>query len=83
MRTIEELKKAQVDYLEYYKLNSSHIKSQLTDKNSIDEFKSQLFADKFHFQVNLKQTEKQLWYFNRFTFVTDFYMSQSDIDTLE
>ena len=33
MRAIEELKNAQEDSLEYYKSNSSHFKSQLTDKN--------------------------------------------------
>jgi hypothetical protein len=83
MQTIEELRKAQNEYLEYYKLNSSRFKSQLADKNNIDEFRSELFADKFYFQVKLNQQTNQLWHFNLFTFVTDFYMSPSDIDSLE
>ena len=83
MKTIEELRKAQNDYLEYYKLNSSRLKSQLTEKNSIDELKSELFAEKYYFQVHLTQETKRLWYFGLFTFVTDFYMSPSDITSLE
>ena len=80
LRTIEELRKAQEDSLEYYKLNRS---SQQTDNKSIDQLKSELFSEKFYFQVNFTQPTKRLWYFNLFTFVTDFYMSQSDIDSLE
>ena len=81
MRTIDELKKAQEETLLCYKQNSSRFKSELTN---IDELKSELFfAEKFYFQVNLKQSEKSLWAFNTFTFVTDFYLSQSDIDLLE
>jgi hypothetical protein len=83
MRTIEELRKAQEDSLEYYKLNLSHLKSQQTESKSIDELKSDLFAEKFYFQVNFSQPTKRPRYFNLFTFVIDFYMSQSDIDSLE
>ena len=83
MKTIEELRKAQQDSLEFYKLNSSDFKSQLTEKSSIDELRSELFSDRFYSQVRLKQPTKQLWYFEVFTFVTDFYMSPSDIDSLE
>ena len=83
MRTVEELRKAQEDSLEYYKLNWSHFKSQQTNNKSIDELKSELFREKFYFQVNFTQTTKPLWYFNLFTFVTDFYMSQSDINSLQ
>ena len=83
MKTIEELKKAQEETLEYYKLNSERFKSEQTSKKNIDELKSELFGDKFYFQVNFKQTENILWPFNVFTFVTDFYISQSDIDSLE
>jgi hypothetical protein len=82
MKTIEELKSAQENALECYKLNSSLFKSQLNccEKN---ELKSQLFADRFYFSVHFKQTEKRFWAFNLFTFVTDFYLSQSEIDSLE
>ena len=36
MKTIEELKKAQEDTLEHYKLNSSRFKSELTNKKNIE-----------------------------------------------
>ena len=83
MKTIEELKNAQKETLEYYKLNSDRFKSELTKEKSIEELKSELFAEKFYFQVNFKQPIKRLWVFNVFTFVTDFYLSQSYIDSLE
>ena len=66
MKTIEKLKRAQEETLEYYK-----------------RFKGELFAQKFYFQINFKKSEKRLWPFNVFTFVTDFYISQSNIDSLE
>ena len=78
MKTIEELKKAQEETLDYYKLNSDRFKSELTK-----EPKSELFAEKFYFQVNFKQTENRFWPFNVFTFVTDFYISGFYIDSLE
>ena len=81
MKTIEELRMAQEETLQCYKHNSSRFKSE---QINIDELKSELFfAEKFYFQVNLKQSEKRLWAFNTFTFVTDFYMSPSHIDSLE
>ena len=80
MRTIEELRKAQEEALEYYKLNSSRFK-QFEEMS--DEFKSQLFAEKFYFQVRLKSKEFEPLVFKLFTFVTDFYMSPSDIYILE
>lgn len=83
MRTIEELKKAQEDALECYNLNSSLIKSELKCEKDIDQLKNQLFADKFFFQINFTQTGKTLWAFNLFTFVTDFYLSPSEIESLE
>ena len=77
MKTIEELRKAQDETLEYYKLNSSRFKCQLSNEKNIDELRSELFvAENFFFQVNFTR-------FNVFTFVTDFYMSSSDIDSLE
>ena len=78
MRTIEELRKGQEQTLEYYKLNSSPFKSEEIN----DELRSKLFAEKFYFQVNFTSEDKP-WIFNLFTFVTDFYMSQSDINLLE
>ena len=80
MRTIEELRREQKDSLEYYKLNSSRFKEQLTDEKNIDELRSELFSEKFYFQVHMK---KSLWAFSLFTFVTDFYISQVDIESLE
>ena len=81
MRTIEELRKAQEETLEYYKHNSSQFKL-----NSMEEIRSELFKDKFHFQViykpeNTKYTN--IWIFNLFTFVTDFYISSTHINLLE
>ena len=81
MRTIEELRKAQDETLEYYKLNSSQFKL-----NSMDEIRSELFKDKFHFQVLYKPEQTKYsdpWFFNLYTFVTDFYISSTDINLLE
>ena len=83
MRTIEELKNAQEKTIEYYKLNSHRFKSELTNEKKIDELKSELFSEKFYFQVNFKKSENRLCPFNVFTFVSDFFMSQSHIDLLE
>ena len=83
MKTIEEMKNAQDEILEYYKLNSERFKSEQTKGKNIEEMKSELFAEKFYFQVNFKQPEKRTCPFNVFTFVTDFYMSQSHINSLE
>ena len=81
MRTIEELRKAQEETLDYYKQNSSQFKL-----NSIDEIRRELFKDKFHFQVIYKPEDSEytnLWVFKLFTFVTDFYLSSTDINFLE
>jgi hypothetical protein len=83
MKTIEELKNAQEEALEYYKLNPERFKSELIKKNNIEALRIELFAEKFYFKVNFKQPEKRLWPFNLFIFVTDFYMSQSYIDSIE
>ena len=80
MRTIEELKKEQEETLEKYKLNSARFKSELSEGKSIEELRKELFDEKFYFQVKTKQ---QIWAFSLFTLVTDFYMSQSDIELLE
>ena len=80
MRTIEELKKAQEETLEYYKLNSDRF---TTFKEMSEELKSQLFAEKFYFQIRSSTKNCKPCIFNVFTFVTDFYMSQSDIDILK
>jgi hypothetical protein len=83
MKSIEELRKAQDETLEYYTLNSWRFKSELSNETNIDEFRRLLFADKFYFQINFTQSDKRYWFFNTFTFISDFYMSQSDIDSLE
>ena len=79
MRTIEELRKAQKEALENYKLNSTRFKSL----EEISELRSQLFGEKYYFQVRLTTKNYKPWVFNVFTFVTDFYMSPSDIDFLK
>ena len=84
MRTIEELKQALKDSLEYFKLNSSRFNT--TDENNIDELKSQLFGGKFYFQVLYQPKDEKYqdqWVFNLFTFCADFYMSPSEINLLE
>ena len=81
MRTIEELRKAQNETLNYYKQNSSQFKL-----NSMEEIRSELFKDKFYFQVIYKPEDPKydnLLVFNLFTFVTDFYLSSTDINLLE
>jgi hypothetical protein len=83
MKTIDELKKAQEETLQYYSDNSSRFKSELTNEKTMEELKSELYAEKHFFQVRLKQSERRLWPFNVFTFVTDFYLSQFYIDSLE
>ena len=83
MSSIEEFRKAQEDTLEYYKLNSSRFKSQLNNHKNIEDLKSELYAEKFYFQVYFTQVTIKLCAFNLFTFVTDFYMSPLDIDLLE
>ena len=84
-RTIDELTKAQEERIEYLKLNSAQFKSkenQITE----DEFRSELFKDKFFFQLLYKPVDPKYsvsWVFNLYTFLTDFYMSPADIDLLE
>ena len=83
MRTIEKLKKEQEETLEKYKLNSTRFKSELNDDKSIEEFRKKLFEENFYFQIQIKRNEKLICPFNLFTLATDFYMSQSDIESLE
>ena len=82
MRTIEELRKAQIETLEYYKLNSSQFKLNSDNEKTMDEIRSELFKDRFHFQVLYKQETKSCL-FNLYTFVTDFYISSTHINSIE
>ena len=83
MTTIEELRKEQKESVE----NSSRFKSLINADLTNEEKRSELFAEKFYFQVKTitptKIPDMKPWVFNLFTFVTDFYMSQSQIDLLE
>ena len=82
MRTIEQLRNEQKESVE----NSSqfnHLKVPIVDEKKKEDLKSQLFADKFYFQVKITKPKFKKWYFNLFTFVTDFYMSPFEIDLLE
>jgi len=83
MRTIEELRNEQNDALEYYKNNSSNFKNQIKEGIKIEELKSQLFGEKFYFQVLYKPSDEDNSIFNLFTICVDFYMSPDDIDLLE
>jgi hypothetical protein len=81
-RTINQLRKVQEESLEQLKTNSN----QLNDSKDSEELKSRLFAEKYYFQVLYKPREKKyrnIWVFNLYTFVVDFYLSQSDINFLQ
>ena len=84
-RTIDELTKAQQESLQYLSLNSSRFKP---NENQIieDEFRNEVFKEKFYFQVLYKPDDPKYaipWIFNLYTFVTNFYMSPTDINLLE
>ena len=85
--TINELKEAQKDNIEYFNSVSSHVKMNfhLIDGKELDEIKSQMFGEKFYFQVCYKPNKEVVkeWAFKLFTIVTDFYMSPADINILE
>jgi len=78
MRTIEELRKEQKERVE----NSSHFNTLNTELTK-EEKRSEIFSKKFYFQVRIKRLDYKSWVFDLFTFVTDFYMSQYEIDLLE
>ena len=80
MRTIEELKKEQQETLEKYNVNSGRFKSEINQGKSIEQLRKEIFDQKFYFQI---QTKQSIWAFNVFTIISDFYMSQSDIESLE
>ena len=81
--TIDELRKAQEESLDYLKSKSADL-NRLRESKDIEEMKSQLFADKFFFQLICKLDDDQLsWVFSLFTIVVDFYLSPSDIHLLE
>ena len=81
-KTIDELTKAQEDTLSHYKLNSSHFKSNDHQLN-MDEIRSELFKRENYFQVLYKPIYRAPWVFNVYTFITDYYMSPTDINLLE
>jgi hypothetical protein len=82
-KAIKELRQTQKDSLDYYKLNYLRLESKLADVKDKEELRSILFADKFHFQVRFNQSNKRLWIFDIFTFITDFYLPEADIELLE
>ena len=55
-RTINELKEAQNDNIEYFNSVSSSFK---IEGKKLDEIKSQLFGEKFYFQVHYKPIQKE------------------------
>ena len=80
--TIEQLREVQKESLEQLKTNSN----QLNDLKDVEELKSRLFAEKYYFQVLYKPREKKyrnIWVFNLYTFIVDFYLSKSDINFLQ
>jgi hypothetical protein len=82
MRTIADLRKVQEESLE----NSSrfnHLRVEFKDEANKEELKSQLFADRFYFQIELKSTKTLSWILKLYTIITDFYLPQSDINLLQ
>ena len=76
MRTIESLRKAQEETLDYYKVN----KSRINDVINVNDKIELLYSEKCCFQIRLTN---EPFIFNLFTCFTDFYMSISDIIILE
>ena len=71
MRTVEVLKKEMENCLEYYESN--------TDKNL-----EELFENKHCFQLTFRPIDSIFsWFFDLYTVITDFYMTESDIIELE
>ena len=77
-RTIDELRKAQEDSLEYLKSKSCDL-NHIKESKDVEEMKSRLFAEKFYFQVFIN---RKSWVFNSYTIVTDFYLNPSEISFL-
>ena len=71
MRTVEELKKEMENCLEYYESN--------TEKNL-----EELFANKHCFQLAYKPIDSNFsWFFDLYTVITDFYLTESDMIELK
>jgi hypothetical protein len=83
LKTIEELRKAQEESLKNSS-DFSHLRVEMRqDEDKIEELRSQLFAKRFYFQINLTLSKSKSWIFKLYTFATDFYMSSSSIKLLE
>ena len=86
-RTIEELRKAEEESLEYLKSKAFLDElERLKGLKDAEELKSRLFAKKFYFQVHYNPHNKEyqdLWVFNLYTFVVDFYLTPFHIKFLE
>ena len=82
IKSIQELRKAQEEALDYYKLNSTRFNDfrEIKRYQKEEELKSQLFSEMFCFQVRYDNNDCK---FDIFTFVTDFYMSPADITILK
>jgi hypothetical protein len=80
MRAIEELKKAEQETLRYYetiKADASMKRNQdLSDKEMAEKWRSQIFAKKFCFLIELDHPTKLL------TLVADYYLNQNQIDLI-
>ena len=89
--TIDELKEAQKDSIEYFKSVSFDFKLNdlRIEGTKLDEIKSQIFGEKFYFQIHYnpktedEEDDQGEWIFNLYTIVTDFFMSPTDINLLE
>ena len=81
MRTIDELRKAQEDSLDYINQNRSLFKT--IEETNRDALISRLLPHKFYFQIHCQLPDDETWIFKLYTLVTDFYMSEFEIDLLE
>ena len=75
----DHLKQAQKDSLENLGSINVTINNNLPEEKKMDDLRRQLYEDRFYFQIHFKSK----WIFNLFTIVTDFYVSQADIELLE
>lgn len=83
---ISELKKMEKETLHYYDSNSSRFKFEPneTDENKIEALRTQIFAKKFCFLMNVTDLyQNSADEFNLCLFITDFYLSPKHIQYLK
>ena len=72
-----------IDYLNQVRMKTIE-ELRKAEEETLQQYKhNSKKSELFYFHVNFSQSDKRYWPFNLFTFVTDFYMPQSDIVSLE